>query len=413
MKKEDWKALLDEPVPPRLVPRVDVVQQKKSKEEQADLNLALWAAVDGGDSAAVMAAMVAGANPNARRKGITPLWAAAQGSRWDVAAMLKEGGANLLPGKIKAGVDSSSNAPYATLWSAISVGDRVEDALKIIELGAEPRHAGPDLFVQKSRRLLAWWTETYPDLAERYFSKLGGYYPGRDAATLGVDCGLAVQQAMTRAWGGDLASFSGLAKTPVGGNPKVFLDKAWDRVLSKDDPQLVKNCLASGWGFPGMEGASSVHHSTAASSSQSHLLWRAAAAKAWNIFEWAQRVPSVAESAREHARANPSAWWYAVSNVGLPALERVASSGLVDLAQADNDGQTLAHKIFSGYALSKVMVEWWVKNHPALLAQPDAAGMTPVTLKNDKEDVYRNYAVKLLLGKQVAKPVVKAGRGRI
>jgi hypothetical protein len=88
--------------------------------------------------------------------------------------------------------------------------------------------------------------------------------------------------------------------------------------------------------------------------------------------------------------------WWPVAEDNVPALERMLALG-VEGGQQDEKGNTVAHKAFDKYMLSKAMVDFWLKKHPAQLLVANADGKTPVDLIGGSNNKLKPYVQTRLL----------------
>jgi hypothetical protein len=183
----------------------------------------------------------------------------------------------------------------------------------------------------------------------------------------------------------------------------------WDMVFKKDRPDLAQNCITAGWSPP-----SPNPKKDPASLENCPFIWRSANAGAWNIFAWANQSAEQRELAAEVANKKPEVWWACCTDRGLPSLERVHSSGLVDFSQEDSGGNTIVHEVMLGKGQSRIMIEWLAKKCPHLFTKLNHAGASPLTMTGDqRQDGYRAYASEVLMKTVVLKPQLKQVRQRL
>jgi hypothetical protein len=421
---ELWSGLLTASLPPlpaiaspKLIGSIPklVGPTRKQKNEE------LWLALDRRDVEGVLVALETGASPTATRMGIAPLWEAAKSGSWAAAKHLIAAGAK--PTDMKREAVYKTFRRCATLWSALAATDNADGALEIIALGAFPEHAGPDLIAHRSNRLLLWWHEQFPVLFDKYMKDASSNEAG-SILTAGLEAGLTVQRAISKVWGlnpDNPVALATSSPSPRFADPLRLARHLWSKVFTNDDPAQARNCLAAGWALMARPGIVTAEQKAADGNWNLPFLWLAATQGSWRIFAWAKASQALRDQAQLAASQDPSVWWLGCINAGVPVLEAIRVSGLVDMRQQDAYGNTVLHKIMGGFHTSKAMIDWWFKHDPGALSMANNNGETPLTLKKTglsapSVDKLCAYAAQRLLRRNVTKASRKPhamGRSRL
>lgn len=343
ISNDQWKQLIETPAE-RSKARITAAL---NQEEQKRLAILLWKAIDEGDQSQLQKALDSGARVNHKRKGRTALWWAFHLGQWELVPTLLENGANI----------HAKSISGATMMSAISHRDRPDEADKLLAFGFEAQTAHhTDFFPDKpAPRLFEWWLENGhvevlqdKDVDRRFILKMGVYGSPRMRAII------------NREWGVDATNPNDFARHHNG----YDLIRTWEDVFSKDDVELVRGLLISGWGLP----PSDPQRDCATT-------WLAAKKGAWDVFDWLCTNDAFKEALLKDASSHPAKTWWPCTN-SVAALEKFESLG-VDIAQQDSFSQkNLAHEISEGTHIKKALVAWLHQRHPALFEVPDRRGKT-------------------------------------
>lgn len=340
---DQWKQLIETPAE-RSKARITATL---NQEEQKRVALLLWKAIDEGDQSQLQKALDSGARVNHKRKGRTALWWAFHLGQWELVPTLLENGANI----------HAKSISGATMMSAISHRDRPDEADKLVAFGFGPQSAHHiDFFPDKpAPRLFEWWLENGhvevlqdKDVDRRFILKMGVYGSPRMRAII------------NREWGVDATNPNDFSRHHNG----YDLIRTWEDVFSKDDVELVRALLISGWCMPLID-----------PKRECPSTWLAAKKGAWDVFDWLCTNDAFKEALLKDASIHPGNTWWASAN-SVAAVEKFESLG-VDITQQDTFSQAnFAHHISQNQPIKKALVAWLHQRYPALFEVPDRRGKT-------------------------------------
>lgn len=365
-----WQALMDSsPTTPRAKPKAD----RRTKEEQVELNQRMWAAVDQGDCLALEEALVDGAAVMKYRNGYPALWMAVQASRYDVAKILIGHGA-----QVKAAGKAGQN-----VWTAIASRNNPEEAEQLKALVGTSSFASPNDFLSnRSYRLLLWWLRDDPANKAPKPSQFRSAGPNNQMWVMAALHGpQELLPLINQQWGVNEKDPISLTKIWDVSMARVV----WEEIARRDNVALGKRALAHGWGPPppGSYGLEDKRSSDVTPLWGQPLGWYFISKKAWNLLDWWMSIPHLAEQMRTSAKGHPQdTAWHLV--LDFPTFERVMALG-VDLDAKDAKGNLLAHYLFDGAQLSQLIIDWWIVHRPMDLECKNQDGHTPITLPKGKK----------------------------
>ena len=363
-----WKALIAAPAPEaKPVRTVAAIADKKAA------SVAMWEAIDKDDLELLTQALDAGASPTNRRTGRTALWEAIHRSQWANAELLRQRGFDI----------HCTNTSHKTLFGAIAGRDNVEEAERLLAWGCDPTKSDATHFLRdpQAPKLLEWWLEHgNQDKIPAAKNSNGDHL--KHWVLIGANGSATLRSYLNARWHVDQ------------NNPQGFVnhfyqaaEALWEHLADKDDVEMARACLVSGWGIPPSK----------YQGIQQSFGWRFTAKKAWKLLDWITQVPELHQEMLEDAKKRPRTTWWSTAADGVPAIERITQLGL-DFAQKDEKGNTVAHEAMAAYKVSRAMVQWFIDNQRALLTQPNDSGVTPLEVIRDAK--MKSQAQAMVMGKQ-------------
>lgn len=344
---DQWKSLLDTPAPinPERVAGI------ANREEQKRADAAMWTAIEEGDLRALCRALNEGARLTNRKKGRLGLWEALHRDHWDLAHYLVQAGADL----------HGKTLSNYSLLGAIAHRDDPEQAQRLVTMGFDEKKSSMvDFFHGKGApALLEWWLEHgHPEAFNAKPIRL------MDWLHIGAKGSARLRAMINEAWGIDSLNPNEFAKSFDRNDP---LERFWADIFQKNDVELVRRLLKSGWGFHEDKPQYNCKPS-----------WLAASKGAWEVSDWLYTSEAFKQRMLEDAKNSPhSSWWQAATNN--IAIERIAAMG-VDIEAQDDWGRNLANHLLSNRfrgEFRKHTVAWLLTHYPNLFNATDKAGKTP------------------------------------
>lgn len=343
------KTLLNTPFP---APEAKVAAPVDPKEAARTL----WTAIDLNQPEVARAALDAGARPTSRRGGEPAIWRAVASGQWEIASVLRERGADV----------SARTQAGLSIYAAIAERDDPTEAERLKAWGVDPREARPDEFLERqgAPALLQWWIEQ--DTRNKVIRR--GSEPTELIrwALVGLRGTPELRRHFNEAWGLDESRPELFAE--VFNAYRGLHERVWDHLASKDDPELARRALASGWGMDANEDP----------------CWMMARAGAWKTLDWFVQVPALKAQMIERGRWEPMSTWWFVCRRGVPAMERMLALEM-DLEQRDGKGRNLAHALLMDGGVKRAGVQWLIRKAPHLASSPDHEGHPPTSLVRDPE----------------------------
>lgn len=374
-----WKTLIETPAPA-------VKAVKVSKESTKQANEKAWKALDQSDIDMLQEALAAGASQTTRRDGAPLIWEAVKRGHWEFAETLR---ANGFP------VDVSTNSRQ-TMFDALAHRDFPEEAERLVSWGCDPQNIDDSWLVRKGRapRLVEWWLDQVGHHKVPALNERGGEDEVEAWLLLAASGSPRLRELCNKRWGVDTQKTDGLARLV---HNVMAIDRLWAHVLQKDNVEMMRECLKSGWA-PKEINAVGIPFS-----------WSAARARAWKVLDWMMQVPQAKEDFLEFGRSKPELSWWVVSSGSLPALENMLGYG-IDLKQVNSSGDCFVHKALLESKVSRSMLDYLVKHFPEGFALENDKGKTP--LQGMYSDSQRTSIESYLMSKMSVQAPKKSSPSR-
>jgi hypothetical protein len=347
---DQWNTLLETPA----IPTPERVAGIASREEQKRADAALWTAIYEGDLNALRRALAEGARITHRRKGKPSLWEAVHLGQWVLVPCLIQAGADL----------HCKTLSHYSLMGAIAHRDDTQEAQRLLDIGFDDNQSSAiDFFHGKGAPgLLEFWLERgHPEAFQAKFIK------PMDWLRIGAKGSPRLRALINDAWGIDTHDPNQFAKFFDRSDP---LERFWGEILQKNDVELVRSLLKSGWGLYEDKPQYDCKPS-----------WLAAKKGAWDVVDWLCTSDAFRQKMMEDARTHPSSsWWHAANTVA--GIERIVLMG-VDIEGRDDWNRNLGHHLLKGSRggeFKKHTVGWLMTHCPQLLSSADNSGKTPMDL---------------------------------
>lgn len=351
----EWNTLLDTPAPPAPKLALGVA----NREEQRRVDGLMWMAIDEGDLSLLRRALKEGARLTQRRKGRHGAWEALHQNHWDLAAHLVQAGAGL----------NARTLSGHSLMGAIAHRDDPQQAQALLDLGFDHNDATTTDFFQGkgAPTLLQWWLEQgHP---EAFHCKP---LKPMDWLRVGARGSPKLRALINEAWGVEDLDPNKFPKYFDRSDP---LERFWGEIFQKNDVELVRALLKSGWGF---YDNAEYNYCTAS--------WLAAKKGSWEVVEWLCTSDVFKQQMLLDAERDPATSWWPTA-VSCSAIERIKQLG-VDIEKPDSWGRTIAHHVTSDKqrgGLRKHLALWIMQNHPDLFSAKDKGGKTPKDNVDDQD----------------------------
>lgn len=347
---------------------------KGSQAAKTTLGLQLWAAMDRGQLAAVEAALEAGADVDFTRQKTTPLWAAVQVQRLDIAAAL-----------LARGADPARRGPRGeSLFGALLSRNDPQEAQALLNLldGALPTVTATEFLSARAYDLLAWFlalpqqtTAWIPRAASIQTSLEYAPYTYHDWCKALVRAPELLECFFQQAWGTAQNDPGYLTRTLS----VFFLQRLWEEIALRDDVALAQRFVAQGWGPPPAHPLPEKNHKQANRLDarwEFGLGWVLLGKRAWQLLAWWTAVPELAQDMQTWAQQRAKATLHTLT-FDLPTLERLHALH-IDLGQVDDHGQLLAHRVFASGEASQALFTWWCTHRPQDLEVRNAQERRPL-----------------------------------
>ena len=381
-----WKTLLSTPAPgtgPGKSVRLG---------NQKDANMAMWSAVDRNDLNDLRQAVSRGAALTNRRKGATSLWQTVANGQWSLAELLRAEGADI----------HTRTQTGLTLFDALAFRDQREEAERLKGWGCNPSQTTGEHFTQKQKapHLLLWWIEQgNANKIPQPERSSGVKTPALTSIINWVQTGArgceALRSHMSRAWG--VRDWDPEHFAFAFGDVNDVAGPLWSLIFQRDDVEMARRCLASGWGPP-----------TRSKNFPNMFLWQAAHLGAWNVADWFRQVPHFKKAMDDCARTEPRQWWRCATS--LANLEKLVAYG-VDFQQVDANASNVAHFVISTNSTRTSLPEWFARHKPDLLFQRNKDDATPLDMI--LMDALRARIESLLLAGQSSRPSARKTTPRL
>lgn len=346
----------------------------RTPTSKASATAALWQAIDEGDSAAMRAAMAAGASLSQCR-GKRSMVGVAVSKNIELAVILLEAGARPRADEGLFQIQTKATADSLRPLTAAEMSRLHEAGVSLDQFDLSYWWSHP-----QGSHSLWWWSkvsgrdlvkslETLPELQQ--------------ADPLATPCDWLLHAVsgpqefrdyVSRAMGWP----SGEGKYALAHHSPRLASHFWSALLDMDDPALLQQALRTGWG-PDWENPTSPDEAAPA------LLWHLSNSP--KLFQWlTQTDPSLLEASRAWSREHPATWWplyeYAVPWPQTSQSSRLSTWQVDIRAVCPGTGDTLFH-----YLARKLVLDAETSHPPSWLAvaapqllQPNASGATVMSL---------------------------------
>lgn len=339
------EALLQTPIPASKPAAAEIMDPRQA-------NKALWKALDLNDLDGVRGALDAGGSLKTRRAGEPLIWRALANGQWDIAQMLVERGAD----------PASETRAGAGAYVAIAGRDDPAEAERLKAWGVPTLGIKPDGFIDApggAPKLLQWWLE------QGHMDRI--IWRGSDPkdllnwARVGLRGSEALRGYFNQAWQVDAHQPDTFCQ--AFGDYRGLTSLLWEWLAGKDEPELARRALTSGWAMlPDQDPC-----------------WAMARGGAWETLDWFLQVPALRDQMMSLGRQHPKHTWWAVARRNVPSANRMVALGF-EVSQQDCEGSTLAHEVLAYPDVTRAMIQWLAQQDGDLLTQPDKRGISPLDL---------------------------------
>jgi hypothetical protein len=362
------------------------VKNRLDKEEQKKADAALWGALDERDAHRLQEAIDAGARVEFRQKGHTPLQRALWDNQVDLARLLLDAGADLHAKHTRhydvfqAALDNDSPAVAALLREK-----GIDPTLRIHYYGVSRKSPVASL-LGNSPNLVRWWLEekipvSFADDPEG--SPHTGFPKG-----LPEWVGVWSRQALVHAGRGlfDVVRDAMEKEDPVFAKNPAFathMSVLWQEEIQKDNAPLLQQLARAGW-TPSPTGrlgeVTEIRRTMTGhlekipryDSVRVSMVWGAVSPRSLRCLDLLLSSPGIRIMVEDDlATKTPHLLCSTLTPSG-PVLDRLLPLGL-DLSIQNHRGNLLHNH---PHSLTRVFAEWALRNHPGLLFDVNADGVS-------------------------------------